>query len=83
MDHLLNTTRRGITFQLYVAVIGVLLLYVHSGRRVSIYALAAMARLVRGELTMQQFLAVIAKAEREREQNNARAAAKRARKKLA
>lgn len=83
MDHLLSTSRAGITFQLYVAVIGVLLLYVQSGRRVSIYALAAMPALARGDLSIEQFLQIIARREREREMNNARAAARRARKKLA
>lgn len=83
MDHLLSTSRNGITFQFYVAVIGVLLMYVQSGRRVSIYALAALGRLARGQCTLEQAMAVIAKRERERQLNNARQARKRARKKLA
>jgi hypothetical protein len=83
MDHLLSTSRRGITFQFYVAMIGVLLMYVQSGRRVSVYALAAMARLARGECTLQQAMSVIARREREREMNRARQARNRARKKLA
>jgi hypothetical protein len=82
MDHLLSTSRNGITFQLYVAVIGVLLMYVQTGRRVSVYALAAMARLARGQCTLQEAMEVIARREREREMNNARKAASRARKKL-
>ena len=83
MDHLLSTSRRGITFQLYVAMIGVLLMYVQSGRRVSVYALAARGRLARGQCTVREALAVIARRERERELNNARQARRRARKKLA
>lgn len=82
MDHLLSTSRNGITFQLYVAVIGVLLMYVQTGRRVSVYALAAMARLARGQCTLQEAMEVIARREREREMNNARKARGRARKKL-
>ena len=83
MDHLLSTRRGGITFQLYVAVIGVLMMYVQSGRRVSIYALAALSRLARGECTPDEAMEVIARRERERELNRARQARLRARKKLA
>jgi hypothetical protein len=83
MDRLLSTSRRGITFQLYVAVIGVLLMYAQSGRRVSVYALAALGRLARGQCTLEQAMAVIARRERERELNRARQARRRARKKLA
>ena len=83
MDHLLSTSRGGITFQFYVAVIGVLMMYVQSGRRVSIYTLIALGRLARGECTPQEAMAVIARAERERDLNRARQARRRARKKLA
>src|SRR5665213_262387 len=83
MDHLLSTSKNGITFQLYVAVIGVLLMYVQSGHRVSVYALAALGRLSRGQCTLQEAMAVIAYRDREREMNNARKARKRARKKIA
>lgn len=83
MDHLLSTSRNGITFQLYVAVIGVLMMYVQSGRRVSIYALAALSRLARGQCTLNEAMAIIARREREREMNRARQARRRARKKLA
>jgi hypothetical protein len=83
MDHLLSTSRNGITFQLYVAVIGVLMMYVQSGRRISIYALAALSRLARGQCTLDEAMAVIARRERERELNRARQARLRARKKLA
>ena len=90
MDHLLSTTRNGITFQLYVAdfgelsraVIGVLMIHVQTGRRVSIYSLAALSRLARGECTLQQAMEVIARREREAELNRARQARNRARKKL-
>jgi hypothetical protein len=83
MDHLLSTSRKGITFQFYVAMIGVLMMYVQTGRRVSVYSLAAMARLARDQCTMQEAMAVIARRERERALNHARKAKQRARKKLA
>jgi hypothetical protein len=83
MDHLLCTSRNGITFQLYVAVIGVLMMYVQSGRRVSIYALAALGNLARGQCTLQQAIEVITRRERESALNRARRARQRARKTLA
>jgi hypothetical protein len=82
MDHLLSTSRRGITTQLYVAVIAVLMIHVQTGHRVSVYALAALGRLARGECTLEQAMAVVARRERERAMNNARQARRRAQKKL-
>ena len=83
MDHLLSASRQGITTQLYIAVIAVLLMYVQTGRRVSIYALAALSRVASGQMTLRQAMAVIARRERERELDRARQARRRARKKLA
>ena len=83
MDHLLSTSRNGITTQLYVAVIAVLLMYVQTGRRVSIYALAALSRVASGQMTLQQAMEFLARRERERELDRARQARRRARKKLA
>lgn len=83
MDHLLSASRRGITTQLYVAVIAVLLMHVQSGRRVSIYALAALGRVARGQQTLAQAMEFLARRERERELARARQARRRQRKKLA
>ena len=83
MDHLLSASRRGITTQLYVAVIAVLLMYIQSGKRVSIYALAALSQVANGQMTIQQAMAVIARRERERELSRARQARLRARKRPA
>lgn len=83
MDHLLSTSRNGITMQLYVAVIAVLLLHVQSGRRVSIYALAALSRVARHQMTLEQAMAVIAKREHERDLDRARQARRRDRKRMA
>ena len=82
MDHLLSTSRNGITTQLYVAVIAVLLMVVQSGRRVSVYALAALSAVANGQLSMQQALAVIARRDRERQLARARQAKRRQLKKL-
>lgn len=83
MDHLLSTSRNGITFQLYVAVIAVLMMHLQSGRRVSLYTLAALSRLAHGQLTPDQAMAAIARRHHEADLNAARQARRRARKKLA
>lgn len=83
MDHLLSTSRNGVTTQLYVAVIAVLLMHVRTGRRVSIYALAALGRVARGEQTIDQAMAFLARRERERDLARLRQARRRQRKKLA
>jgi hypothetical protein len=83
MDHLLSTSRRGITTQLYVAVIAVLIMHVQTGRRVSIYALAALGQVADGQMTIRQAMEVIARRERERDLARARQARRRQRKKLA
>jgi hypothetical protein len=90
MDHLLSTSRNGMTTQLYIAVIGeegrspppVLLICVQTGRRLSIYALHALSRVANGQMSLQQAMAVIAQRERERALDRARQARRRARKKL-
>lgn len=81
MDHLLSASRNGITTQLYVAVIAVLLMHIQSGKRVSIYALAALSHVASGLLTLEQALEVIARRERERDLARARQAKRRAGKK--
>ena len=83
LDHLLSTSRNGITFQFYVAVIGVLMMYLQSGRRVSVYALAVLGRLARGQCTLDEAMATIARRDREAQRNRARQQRARARKKLA
>jgi hypothetical protein len=83
MDHLLSTSRRGITTQLYVAVIAVLLMHVQTGRRVSVYALAALGHVADGRLTIEQAMEFLARRGRERELARARQARRRQRKKLA
>ena len=83
MDHLLSTSRQGITTQLYVAVIAVLLMHLQTGRRVSIYTLAALGRVARGQQTIARAMAFIARRERERDLARARQARLRQRKKLA
>jgi hypothetical protein len=81
LNHLLSTSRNGITYQLYVAVIGVLMMVVQSGRRISIYALAVLSHVAAGTMSLSNALAVIEKRNREREMERARRARLRAAKK--
>lgn len=83
MGHLLSTSRNGVTLQLYVAVIAVLMMHLQAGRRVSVYALAALSRLAHGQCTIDQAMAALARRHREADLNAARQARRRARKKLA
>jgi hypothetical protein len=82
LDHLLGTSRNAVTFQFYVAVIGVLLMYVRLGRRVSRHAIACMHLLLHGQITAARMFATLEKLEREKGRARERAAARRARKKL-
>jgi hypothetical protein len=82
LDHLLGTSRNAVTFQFYVAVIGVLLLYVRLGRRVSRHAIACVHLLLHGRITAARMFATLEKLEREKDRARERAAARRARKKL-
>lgn len=78
MDHLLSASRNGVTTQLYVAVIAVLTMYAQSGRRVSVYALQVLSYVARGEMTLDQAMAILARRERERDLARARQARRRA-----
>jgi hypothetical protein len=82
MDHLLSTSRNGITFQLYVAVIAVLMMYVQTGKRVSRYALALLGWVAQGTMTLDDALDSLARLEREKDQARKRQAHRRAQKKL-
>ena len=83
LDSLLSTTREGISFQLHIAVIAVLAMHVQTGRPVSLYTLAALAAVARGNQTLEEALEYIERREREKDLAKARQARKRAAKKLA
>jgi hypothetical protein len=80
-DHLLNTSRNGITMQFYCIMIATLLMHIHLGRKVSKYTLIAMHMLNNGA-TFEQMQAFLARRDREREQEQARRAKKAAAKKV-
>lgn len=76
--HLLSESPNGITMQLYVAVIGVLLMHLRTGRRPSIYATNCMEMVAAGLMSPQKMFEIVARRERERDLEKARLARKRA-----
>jgi hypothetical protein len=78
LRHLLSEDQNGITMQLYVAVIGVLLMHLRTGRRPSIYATNCIEMVAAGLMSTQKMLEIVERRERERELERARLARKRA-----
>jgi len=79
-EHLISHSRNGLTIQFYVAVIGVLLMYLSTGHRVSKYAVSLLTVGAAGQATLEDILPILEKRERERELERARLARKRAQK---
>jgi Transposase DDE domain len=78
VDRLYSQDQRGITMEFYVAVIGVLLTHISTGRRPSKYAMACMSRVAAGTTTMAQMQVVLTRREHERDLERARLARKKA-----
>jgi hypothetical protein len=76
--HLISHSRNGLTIQFYVAVIGVLLMYVSTGHRVSKYAVSLLGFVAAGQATLEQIAPVLERREHERELERQRLARKRA-----
>jgi hypothetical protein len=79
-EHLLSHSRNGLTIQFYVAVIGVLLMYLSTGHRVSKYAVSLLTFVAAGQATLADILPVLETRERERQLERARLARQRAQK---
>jgi hypothetical protein len=75
--HLISESRPGILLSFYVAVIGVLLMYLHSGAKPSKYAFSLLGLVASGASTLEEIAPILA----ERERRIALEAARRARKK--
>jgi hypothetical protein len=65
--HVISHGRNGLTLSFYVAVIGVLLMYLHSGRRVSKYAYNLLCLVAQGAATLGDVLPILERRERERD----------------
>lgn len=68
----------GITIQLYVAVIAVLLTYLRTGQRPGVYEFHCLAWVARGVMTVPDMQRVLARRQRERDLAKARRLAKQA-----
>jgi hypothetical protein len=75
--HLISESRQGILLSFYVAVIGVLLMYLHTGAKPSKYAFSLLGLVASGASTLEEIAPILA----ERERRIALEAARRARKK--
>ena len=78
--HVISHSQNGLTLGFYVAVIGVLLTYLHSGRKVSKYAYNLLCMVAGGSATLADILPILERREREREVDRQRLARKRAEK---
>jgi len=76
--HLFSHSRNGLTIQFYVAVLGVLLMYVSTGHRVSKYAVSLLSFVAAGQATLEQIAPVLERRERERQLERQRLARRRA-----
>jgi len=81
MRHFLSESPNGMALQLYVAMIGTLLIALETGSKPSKYDFAQMSLVASGMVTLEQAKAVMAKRRAERARAAAQQAAYRARKK--
>ena len=73
--HLISHTREGVLAHFYVTVIGLLLMYLHTGYRPSKYLFALMSQVAAGGATLENVLPILR--ERERQNELARQSARR------
>ncbi len=76
-DHVISHNRNGITLQFYIAMIATLLLRLHTGRRVSKYALFWLGSVASGTATLEEMERGLARIEREKQLERARLERKR------
>jgi hypothetical protein len=78
--HLFSQSHNGITMQLYVAVIYVLLTYLRTGRKPGVYEFNCLSWVAAGMMSVEAMAQVLARRDRERELERARRARKKAEK---
>ena len=81
--HVISHNRNGLTLTFYVAVIAVLLMYLHSGQRVSKYAYNLLCLVSQKAMSLANMIPILERREREKQLERARLARKRAEKALA
>jgi hypothetical protein len=82
-EHMISHSKNGVILSFYVAVIGVLLIYLHSGRRVSKYAYNMLCLVAQGAASLENIIPVLERREREKELQRKRLARKKAEKTMA
>jgi IS4 transposase len=80
LRHLISESQNGITLQLYVAVIGVLLTHLRTGRRPSLYAANCLAMVATGQMSTATMFRILQQRDHEKDLERARLARKRAEK---
>jgi hypothetical protein len=63
-EHLLSESRGGVLLSFYVAVIGVLLLYLHTGAKPSTYAFSLLGLVAAGAATLEEIAPILTERER-------------------
>lgn len=76
-EPLISHSPNGVTTQFYVAVIGVLLMHISTGHRVSKYAVSLLSFVANGQATLEEILPILEKREHERQLERVRLARKR------
>ena len=79
-DHLISHTREGVLLNFYVAVIGVTLLFLHTGRRPSKYLFIMMGMVANGSASLEEIMPILRERERQCQMQRERVARKRAEK---
>ena len=80
-DHLISHCRNGVLTHFYVAVVGVLLMYLHTGYRPSKYLFVLMSQVASGGATLEEVLPILRERERQNELARQSAAKRYAKKK--
>lgn len=79
--HLISHSSEGVLAHLYVTIIGVLLMYLHTGYRPSKYMFALLSQVAAGAATLDEIIPILRERERRKELDRASAARRRAKKK--
>ena len=78
--HLTSHSKNGVTTGFYIAVIGILLIYLHTQRPVSKYAYAMLGLVAAGQATLEEIVPILQRREHERDLERQRLARKKAKK---
>jgi len=81
--HLISHSSEGVLTHLYVTIIAVLLMYLHTGYRPSKYMFALLSQVASGAATLDEIMPILRERERRKELDRAGAARRRAKKKAA